>query len=988
VPDAGWKEVVRKSKKVSVPSNAISRVIGRGGSNINAIRELSGAHIEVEKQSKGQGDRTILIKGSAEATRNAHTWITAIIASPVSAQIGFIRFETNPIGPVVTCLPPQDKDLADIVGRQQYKTLSSVNLTKGAQATVVVTKTVVKTVMTTTGSAQGQVQKSKSGQDVKKLGALGGAMVTAVTATATKMTVTYSGAAVTTGAKTKPVTSTSFAAIAAGQDNFGMIPTGPPPASALKPGQVGKAPGAKEKEPAGLRRKEEQPPPLMPPGSDSKDYSPFKTFKMPGGGFVNWGNEKETGPSAQGGFKGFGGPGPIAVSQSGPEELAKAPGYRQQQPAGPGPSSSAGQVSGWQGGAAVSAQAVTSLAPGYNKQMVVTTTTMVTNVTTTEQIQSTGRSGLFPTQERCNSAPGTPISPLVTPSPIAPPPSQAAPSGPKPGATSSPGSEPDWFARPSAGGPLGHGLRSMTPDGDLDRGWGGLRGEDLGGHREQARQGTGSYGHNSPAKAPGAPLGGAPDLFGRGSKMDPAGQSEQQNLLSAAAQLSGLGQPGYGDLLPSSTAGIPLPDHSSAGTCLPPSSSFSGFGRFGGGGPGQQPRFTSPGQSTGLVFSQPPTMSVPGAKGLNPNAPDFNRGAGMYGQRGVGPARPGQGLQPGPPKPPGAAGGFAGYNSFGMGSSFGVNPPQPVGANSQNILINQGINAYLSSLGGLSGGGLGPAPPALGDMGMSGLAGLAEMSLGGRTLSELTDMLGPEAVPGYNPVSSLGEHELGSGLSSLSSLSSLRQGPACAPIGRPIGAERQRLGPSPLGAGMGPQARKVDPFGVWDLPPSYADNIAATTMATDRSGGNVGDGGSNFSLLPPSLTGQTLQSALDNLSKGTGFSDLQYNGGGRDGQALDPGSIGGQTPGSGFGLSPSITPGKVDYSDWGTGSTSGSAPPSGGKGPGHQDPYRGDPAAVRRNMVRDQHPPPPHYPSPFPPPPPDLPLLQNQMWPKEWGDSA
>ena len=37
-PDAGWKEVVRKSKKVSVPSNAISRVIGRGGSNINAIR--------------------------------------------------------------------------------------------------------------------------------------------------------------------------------------------------------------------------------------------------------------------------------------------------------------------------------------------------------------------------------------------------------------------------------------------------------------------------------------------------------------------------------------------------------------------------------------------------------------------------------------------------------------------------------------------------------------------------------------------------------------------------------------------------------------------------------------------------------------------------------------------------------------------------------------------------------------------------------------
>merc|ERR1719495_3103510 len=223
VPDAGWKEVVRKSKKVSVPSNAISRVIGRGGSNINAIRELSGAHIEVEKQSKGQGDRTILIKGSADATRLANTWISAIIASP-------------------------DKDLADIVGRQQYKTLSSVNLAKGgSSSTVVVTKTVVKTVLTTTG-AQG-VQKSKSAQSVQKVSAA----VTAVTATSTKMTVTYSSAITS---KTKPVTSTSFAAIAAGQDNFGMMnPTGPPPASALKPAAV-KAPGAPAKEKDGHRKTE------------------------------------------------------------------------------------------------------------------------------------------------------------------------------------------------------------------------------------------------------------------------------------------------------------------------------------------------------------------------------------------------------------------------------------------------------------------------------------------------------------------------------------------------------------------------------------------------------------------------------------------------------------------------------------------------------------------------------------------------------------
>ncbi|KPM02538.1 Ankyrin repeat and KH domain-containing protein [Sarcoptes scabiei] len=75
--DEGWKEVVRKSKRVLVPGNAISRVIGRSGCNINTIREVSGAHIEVEKQ-KGQGDRNVIIRGSAEATRIASQLITVL----------------------------------------------------------------------------------------------------------------------------------------------------------------------------------------------------------------------------------------------------------------------------------------------------------------------------------------------------------------------------------------------------------------------------------------------------------------------------------------------------------------------------------------------------------------------------------------------------------------------------------------------------------------------------------------------------------------------------------------------------------------------------------------------------------------------------------------------------------------------------------------------------------------------------------------------
>ena len=56
----GWKEVVRRSKKLVVPSNAVARIIGRQGVNLNAIRNFSGANIDIEK-TKG-GDRTLTIK--------------------------------------------------------------------------------------------------------------------------------------------------------------------------------------------------------------------------------------------------------------------------------------------------------------------------------------------------------------------------------------------------------------------------------------------------------------------------------------------------------------------------------------------------------------------------------------------------------------------------------------------------------------------------------------------------------------------------------------------------------------------------------------------------------------------------------------------------------------------------------------------------------------------------------------------------------------
>lgn len=52
-------------------SNSIARVIGRAGGNINAIREATGAYIEVEKQTgrKEQHDRQITLKGSDAALK-------------------------------------------------------------------------------------------------------------------------------------------------------------------------------------------------------------------------------------------------------------------------------------------------------------------------------------------------------------------------------------------------------------------------------------------------------------------------------------------------------------------------------------------------------------------------------------------------------------------------------------------------------------------------------------------------------------------------------------------------------------------------------------------------------------------------------------------------------------------------------------------------------------------------------------------------------
>ena len=84
-PDV-WKDVkpVRKKEfqKMSLGSNYIARVIGRSGCNVNAIRDVTGTHIDIEKPKKGGGDRTITIRGTPEQTSLAKKLMDELIKNP------------------------------------------------------------------------------------------------------------------------------------------------------------------------------------------------------------------------------------------------------------------------------------------------------------------------------------------------------------------------------------------------------------------------------------------------------------------------------------------------------------------------------------------------------------------------------------------------------------------------------------------------------------------------------------------------------------------------------------------------------------------------------------------------------------------------------------------------------------------------------------------------------------------------------------------
>uniref|UniRef100_A0A3P8NK43 K Homology domain-containing protein n=1 Tax=Astatotilapia calliptera TaxID=8154 RepID=A0A3P8NK43_ASTCA len=104
--EEGWKEVVRRSKKLSVPASVVSRIMGRGGCNITAIQDVTGAHIDVDKQKDKNGERMITIRGGTESTRHAVQLINALIQDPA-------------------------KELEDLIPRIHIRALSSLPTSTG-----------------------------------------------------------------------------------------------------------------------------------------------------------------------------------------------------------------------------------------------------------------------------------------------------------------------------------------------------------------------------------------------------------------------------------------------------------------------------------------------------------------------------------------------------------------------------------------------------------------------------------------------------------------------------------------------------------------------------------------------------------------------------------------------------------------------------------------------------------------------------------------
>ena len=98
----GWKEVVKKSKKIIIQSDAVSRVIGRCGYNINAIRESSKAHIELDRNAIKPANKYI-----NALVNDAHASIADILPMGSYKKTEATRITSGITAPVITSQPAE-----------------------------------------------------------------------------------------------------------------------------------------------------------------------------------------------------------------------------------------------------------------------------------------------------------------------------------------------------------------------------------------------------------------------------------------------------------------------------------------------------------------------------------------------------------------------------------------------------------------------------------------------------------------------------------------------------------------------------------------------------------------------------------------------------------------------------------------------------------------------------------------------------------------
>uniref|UniRef100_A0A672G5H6 Poly(rC) binding protein 4 n=1 Tax=Salarias fasciatus TaxID=181472 RepID=A0A672G5H6_SALFA len=72
------------SQELLIPNDLIGSVIGRQGSKINEIRQVSGAQIRIGSQTESSGERHVSVSGSPLAVRLAHCLITACLETAKS----------------------------------------------------------------------------------------------------------------------------------------------------------------------------------------------------------------------------------------------------------------------------------------------------------------------------------------------------------------------------------------------------------------------------------------------------------------------------------------------------------------------------------------------------------------------------------------------------------------------------------------------------------------------------------------------------------------------------------------------------------------------------------------------------------------------------------------------------------------------------------------------------------------------------------------